>query len=56
MGRPGSGKKLGSVSGDIELSKVSFSYPTRKDIFVFKTANLEVNAGEIIGVFGPSGR
>ena len=46
--------ELQSVAGDIEFSKVSFSYGVGKEL-VLKNINLSVNAGEFVAIVGGSG-
>jgi len=43
------------VAGAVELEKVYFSYPTRKDVRVLDAVSLRLDPGEIIAVVGPSG-
>ena len=47
---PSSGK-----IGKIEFVNVSFTYPTRKNVQIFKKFNLTINEGEIMALVGPSG-
>lgn len=47
-------KKL-TVKGDIELQNVSFSYPSRPDIYILENVSLSAKAGEKIALVGPSG-
>jgi len=42
------GVTLETVKGDIELQKVSFRYPTRPDIQIFKDLCLSIPAGKVI--------
>ena len=49
------GQVLPAVAGKIELRKVSFAYPTRKDLPVLDQVSLELNPGELVAVVGPSG-
>lgn len=49
------GEKPDKVVGDIELKNVTFSYPSRPDITVFKRFNLLVNAGQSLALVGESG-
>jgi ATP-binding cassette, subfamily B (MDR/TAP), member 1 len=39
----------------IEFKNISFRYPTRKNILIFKNFNLIINEGEILALVGPSG-
>jgi ATP-binding cassette subfamily B (MDR/TAP) protein 1 len=43
------------IKGDIEFRNVSFAYPTRPEIAIFKNLNLRVSAGKSLAVVGPSG-
>ena len=42
-----SGKTLQIVRGDVELQHVSFTYPTRPDVPIFRDLNLLVRAGQV---------
>lgn len=42
-------------SGNIEMTDVSFSYPSRPDMQILDGLNLKVNKGEKIAIVGPSG-
>lgn len=44
-----------SVTGDIEFKHVSFTYPTRPDVPIFKDLNLKVRAGKSLALVGSSG-
>jgi ATP-binding cassette subfamily B (MDR/TAP) protein 1 len=46
----------GPCKGDIEFRNVTFSYPTRKNMTVFKNYNLSVSAGKTLALVGPSGK
>ncbi|MBL7545639.1 MAG: ATP-binding cassette domain-containing protein [Bdellovibrionaceae bacterium] len=50
-----SGIRPQTVSGKIEFSNVSFSYPTRKDIAVVKNLSFTINPGETVAFVGSSG-
>lgn len=39
----------------IEFKNVTFSYPTRKNIQIFKNFNITVSEGEVLALVGPSG-
>ncbi|MEM8893148.1 MAG: ABC transporter transmembrane domain-containing protein [Bacteroidota bacterium] len=41
--------------GHIQLSDISFSYPTRKDVTVLNKVNIEIRPGEKVALVGPSG-
>ncbi|KAK7282237.1 hypothetical protein RIF29_10865 [Crotalaria pallida] len=49
------GITLENVDGDIELQHVSFRYPTRPDIQIFKDLCLRIPAGKTIALVGESG-
>ncbi|PXX92803.1 ABC transporter ATP-binding protein [Marinobacter vulgaris] len=44
-----------AIRGDIEISNLSFSYPSRPDIKVLKDLSLTIHAGETVALVGPSG-
>ncbi|KAL3648160.1 ATP-binding cassette, sub-B (MDR TAP), member 4 [Castilleja foliolosa] len=50
-----SGMKLESVKGEIVLKHVSFKYPTRPDVQIFRDLNLTINSGKTIALVGESG-
>jgi ABC transporter fused permease/ATP-binding protein len=52
---PSGGLVLPQVAGAIELEKVDFAYPSRKDVRVLDKVSLRLDPGEIIAVVGPSG-
>ncbi|XP_074269732.1 ABC transporter B family member 9-like isoform X2 [Silene latifolia] len=49
------GTTLESVRGDIELSHVSFQYPTRPDIQIFRDLSLFIPSKKTIALVGESG-
>ncbi|MDI3286411.1 ABC transporter transmembrane domain-containing protein [Polyangium sp. 15x6] len=49
------GARPGSVEGRIELSRVSFAYPSRKDVPVLRDLDLAIASGEVVALVGPSG-
>lgn len=42
-----SGMTLESVKGEIELSHISFKYPTRPDVQIFRDLNLNIHSGKV---------
>ena len=49
------GTKLEKMSGGIEIKKVDFAYPSRKESLVLRQFCLEVKPGTSIGLVGTSG-
>ncbi|WJX22540.1 ATP-binding cassette sub- B member 9 [Trifolium repens] len=49
------GVTLETVTGDIELQHVSFNYPTRPHIQIFKDLCLSIPAGKTVALVGESG-
>ncbi|KAI5107920.1 ATP-binding cassette sub-family B member 10, mitochondrial, partial [Silurus meridionalis] len=43
------------LKGALEFHNVSFAYPTRKDVPIFRNLNLSLPAGSVIAVVGSSG-
>lgn len=43
-----SGTTLDEVKGEIELRHVSFTYPSRPDIQIFRDLSLTIHAGKVI--------
>lgn len=43
------------AKGLIEFRNVTFAYPTRKDVRIFKNFNLTIEAGKTVALVGPSG-
>lgn len=41
--------------GEVEFKNVSFRYPTRPDVQIFKNFNLTIRKGETVALVGPSG-
>ncbi|KAK9983465.1 hypothetical protein SO802_032990 [Lithocarpus litseifolius] len=50
-----SGTTLDNVNGEIELHHVSFKYPSRPDIQIFRDLNLVIPAGKTVALVGESG-
>uniref|UniRef100_A0A803LET6 Uncharacterized protein n=1 Tax=Chenopodium quinoa TaxID=63459 RepID=A0A803LET6_CHEQI len=50
-----SGMTLDDVKGEIELQHVSFTYPTRPDIQIFRDLSLTIHAGKTLALVGESG-
>lgn len=50
-----SGLELESVTGQVELKNVDFSYPSRPEIRVLSNFSLNVPAGKTIALVGSSG-
>lgn len=42
-----SGMKLESLKGEIELRHVSFKYPTRPDVQIFRDLSLAIRSGKV---------
>jgi ABC-type multidrug transport system fused ATPase/permease subunit len=49
------GEKPANVKGDIIFRNVNFHYPTRPDVTVLKSFNLDVKAGQSVALVGSSG-
>ncbi|KAG7971186.1 hypothetical protein I3843_07G123200 [Carya illinoinensis] len=50
-----SGMKLDDVKGEIELRHVSFKYPSRPDIQIFRDLSLAIHSGKTVALVGESG-
>lgn len=48
-------KSLATVTGTIDLSHVTFRYPSRPDVTVFNDFSLHVPAGRTVALVGQSG-
>jgi len=49
------GTTLDTVKGDIEFQHISFKYPTRPDIQIFKDLSLTMPSGKTVALVGESG-
>ncbi|EYU28160.1 hypothetical protein ABFS82_13G089300 [Erythranthe guttata] len=49
------GLKLDNLKGDIKFQHVSFKYPTRPDIQIFKNLSLHISSGKTCALVGESG-
>ncbi|PIN04048.1 Multidrug/pheromone exporter, ABC superfamily [Handroanthus impetiginosus] len=49
------GTTLASVNGEIELKHISFKYPTRPDIQIFRDLSLNIPSGKTVALVGESG-
>ena len=52
---PTSGKPVSSARGPIRFQDVSFSYPTRPAVTIFRNLDFEIPQGSNVAVVGPSG-
>ncbi|CAK7348529.1 unnamed protein product [Dovyalis caffra] len=50
-----SGTTLDNVKGEIELRHISFKYPTRPDIEIFRDLSLAIHSGKTVALVGESG-
>ncbi|CAN0888669.1 ABC transporter B family member 11 [Linum grandiflorum] len=50
-----SGTILENVKGEIELVHLSFKYPSRPDIQIFRDINLAIHSGQTVALVGESG-
>ncbi|KAF7804972.1 ABC transporter B family member 21-like [Senna tora] len=50
-----SGSTLDNVKGEIELRHVSFKYPSRPDIQIFRDLSLAIHSGKTVALVGESG-
>ncbi|KAI3440971.1 uncharacterized protein J3R85_003011 [Psidium guajava] len=50
-----SGETLENLKGEIELRHISFKYPSRPDIQIFKDLSLTIHAGKTVALVGESG-
>lgn len=49
------GKCLPEINGNIELKDVTFSYPSRPDVMIFRNFSIFFPAGKTVAVVGGSG-
>ncbi|KAF7802968.1 ABC transporter B family member 19 [Senna tora] len=52
---PSDGKCLNEINGNIELKDVTFSYPSRPDVLIFRNFSIFFPAGKTVAVVGGSG-
>lgn len=52
---PTNGKCLDVVNGNIEFKNVTFSYPSRPDVIIFRDFSIFFPAGKTVAVVGGSG-
>ncbi|KAL1967350.1 hypothetical protein VTN77DRAFT_3396 [Rasamsonia byssochlamydoides] len=52
---PTKGEKVTSARGPIRFENVTFSYPTRPAVTIFKDLNFEIPQGSNVAIVGPSG-
>ncbi|KAL3714525.1 hypothetical protein ACJRO7_006443 [Eucalyptus globulus] len=50
-----SGETLENVKGEIELCHISFKYPSRPDVQIFKDLSLTMHSGKTVALVGESG-
>ncbi|XP_045813311.1 ABC transporter B family member 3-like [Trifolium pratense] len=50
-----SGMTLEDVKGEIEFYNVTFKYPTRPDVHIFKKLSLTIHSGQTVALVGESG-
>ncbi|KAL6525861.1 ABC transporter B member 11 [Orobanche minor] len=50
-----SGTTLENLKGEIELRHVSFKYPTRPNVLIFRDLSLRIHAGKTVALVGESG-
>jgi ATP-binding cassette subfamily B (MDR/TAP) protein 1 len=54
-GEDGPGKVLTTLEGHIEFRNLSFTYPARPDLPIFRDFNLTIRPGQRVALVGPSG-
>lgn len=47
--------KSAPITGDVEFRHISFAYPSRKDVHLFRDLSFKVESGQKIALVGPSG-
>lgn len=52
---PSDGKSLTEINGNIEFKNVTFSYPSRPDVMIFRDFSIFFPAGKTVAVVGGSG-
>lgn len=52
---PSNGKTLPEINGNIEFKDVTFSYPSRPDVIIFRNFSIFFPAGKTVAVVGGSG-
>lgn len=52
---PSNGKTLPEINGNIEFKDVTFSYPSRLDVIIFRNFSIFFPAGKTVAVVGGSG-
>lgn len=52
---PTAGKPVASARGTIKFENVSFSYPTRPAVTIFRNLDFEITQGSHVAIVGPSG-
>lgn len=52
---PTNGRCLDEVNGNIEFKSVTFSYPSRPDVIIFRDFSIFFPAGKTVAVVGGSG-
>ncbi len=49
------GEPLGETKGALRFEKVDFAYPSRPDVPVLRSFDLQLSPGEVVALVGPSG-
>ena len=50
-----SGARPSETQGTLELKKVKFNYPSRRDVDILKGLDLTIESGKTVALVGPSG-